>query len=160
MIHIDVTRFGTSPTVADTASSAVAKENTTAGHRPRPNRRHLDASRQHRYRVPAHRHRRPLPRRLRRNLRRQESASLLSGSCQPTAAATRSHAWRDTYAELEIKHQRTRPYRRQANGSIERFHRTPPTALPTPASTKQTPPATTPCHSAISGTPGSGSTPA
>ena len=38
--------------------------------------------------------------------------------------AYRSHLWRDTCAELEIKHKRTRPYRPQTNGEIERFHRT------------------------------------
>lgn len=38
--------------------------------------------------------------------------------------AYRSHLWRDTCAELGIKHKRTRPYRPQTNGKIERFHRT------------------------------------
>ena len=41
-----------------------------------------------------------------------------NGSCY------RSHAWRDACAELGIKHKRTRPYRPQTNGKIERFHRT------------------------------------
>ena len=41
-----------------------------------------------------------------------------NGSCY------RSHAWRDTCTELGIKHKRTRPYRPQTNGKIERFHRT------------------------------------
>lgn len=36
----------------------------------------------------------------------------------------RSHLWRDTCAELGITHKRTRPYRPQTNGKIERFHRT------------------------------------
>jgi transposase InsO family protein len=39
-------------------------------------------------------------------------------------AAYRSHAWRDACADLGIRHKRTRPYRPQTNGKIERFHRT------------------------------------
>ena len=41
-----------------------------------------------------------------------------NGSCY------RSHAWRDTCIDLGIIHKRTRPYRPQTNGKIERFHRT------------------------------------
>lgn len=41
-----------------------------------------------------------------------------NGSCY------RSHAWRDACNELGIKHKRTRPYRPQTNGKVERFHRT------------------------------------
>ena len=41
-----------------------------------------------------------------------------NGSCY------RSHWWRDTCAELGITPKRTRPYRPQTNGKIERFHRT------------------------------------
>lgn len=39
-------------------------------------------------------------------------------------SAYRSHAWRDACATLGIRHTRTRPYRPQTNGKIERFHRT------------------------------------
>ena len=41
-----------------------------------------------------------------------------NGSCY------RSFDWRDTCAELGITAKRTRPYRPQTNGKIERFHRT------------------------------------
>ena len=39
-------------------------------------------------------------------------------------SAYRSHLWADTCAELGITPKRTRPYRPQTNGKIERFHRT------------------------------------
>lgn len=39
-------------------------------------------------------------------------------------ACYRSYAWRDACTELGIRHKRTRPYRPQTNGKIERFHRT------------------------------------
>jgi transposase InsO family protein len=41
-----------------------------------------------------------------------------NGSCY------RSYAWRDACTALDITHKRTRPYRPQTNGKIERFHRT------------------------------------
>jgi transposase InsO family protein len=41
-----------------------------------------------------------------------------NGSCY------KSHAWRDTCTELGITPKRTRSYRPQTNGKIERFHRT------------------------------------
>jgi transposase InsO family protein len=39
-------------------------------------------------------------------------------------SAYKSHYWRDVCAELGVVHKRTRAYRPQTNGKIERFHRT------------------------------------
>ncbi len=39
-------------------------------------------------------------------------------------SAYKSHAWRHVCDQLGITHKRTRPYRPQTNGKIERFHRT------------------------------------
>ena len=71
--------------------------------------------------------RRPPPRSASCTARSRGSPSTASPSnecCPTTASAYRSYAWRDACAELGITHKRTRPYRPQTNGKIERFHRT------------------------------------
>ena len=54
-------------------------------------------------------------------------------------AAYRSNAWCDACTELGITPKRTRPYRPQTNGKIERFHRTLADGWTTPGSIPQTP---------------------
>nr|WP_222122549.1 DDE-type integrase/transposase/recombinase [Kocuria rhizophila] len=87
-----------------------------------------------------HRHRRPLPRRPRRDRRRHcphRHCRFRPGRrvVQPAwchrrevlsdnGGAYRSHLWRDTCIDLGIRHQRARPYRSQTNGKIKRFHLT------------------------------------
>ncbi|WP_018349831.1 integrase core domain-containing protein, partial [Longispora albida] len=39
-------------------------------------------------------------------------------------SAYRSTSWREALATAGIQHKRTRPYRPQTNGKVERFHRT------------------------------------
>ena len=39
-------------------------------------------------------------------------------------ACYRSHAWRQLLQRQGVTHKRTRPYRPQTNGKVERFNRT------------------------------------
>lgn len=57
-----------------------------------------------------------------------------NGSCY------KSRAWRDACAELHLRHKRTRPYRPQTNGKVERFHRTMAREWALPGTTKMNSP--------------------
>ena len=59
-------------------------------------------------------------------------------------AAYRSQAWKAACRQLGIKAKRTRPYRPQTNGKIERFHRTLSDGWATPATTTPRPNAAKP----------------
>ncbi len=48
----------------------------------------------------------------------------IEGVLSDNGSAYRSYAWRDACVDLGITPKRTRPYRPQTNGKIERFHRT------------------------------------
>jgi transposase InsO family protein len=63
-----------------------------------------------------------------------------NGSCY------KSHLWRDTCAELGITPKRTRAYRPQTNGKIERFHRPSPRAGPSRSSTTPSQPGSPLCQ--------------
>ncbi len=58
-----------------------------------------------------------------------------NGSCY------RSRLWTGACHDLDVTHKRTRPYRPQTNGKVERFHRTWPLSGPTSAPTAPTAPA-------------------
>jgi transposase InsO family protein len=53
-----------------------------------------------------------------------ERGVLVERVLSDNGSAYRSYAWRDACTELRITPKRTRPYRPQTNGKIERFHRT------------------------------------
>jgi transposase InsO family protein len=53
-----------------------------------------------------------------------ERGVLVERVLSDNGSAYRSYTWRDACAELRVTPKRTRPYRPQTNGKIERFHRT------------------------------------
>lgn len=55
---------------------------------------------------------------------RQSSAGSIDTTRANNGGAYRSQLWRDTCEALSIIPKRTRPYRPQTNGKVERFHRT------------------------------------
>ena len=115
---------------------------TATGPRPpaSPATRHHNPK--HGHRVRAHRARRPQPGRLRRDPRRRDrrhrhrraatgrwpgsppAASPSNGCCPTTARPTAPTPGATPAPSSGITPKRTRPYRPQTNGKIERFHRT------------------------------------
>ena len=144
LIHVDVTKFGNIPDGgghgASSAASRGKRNAQTTAHRTGTaahSHRHADSaprsctpSSTTTPASPTSRSaptRRPTPRSVSCTAPSPGSptaASPSSGCCPTTASAYRSHAWRDACADLGITHKRTRPYRPQTNGKIERFHRT------------------------------------
>ena len=143
LIHVDVTKFGNIPD-----GGGLALPRPAAGQaQPRSHRRPNGAAGPRtraadRDRLRAHRHRRPLPAsptpRSAPTRRPPPRSACCSGPSawfadhgvtvervlSDNGAAYSSYAWRDACADLGITHKRTRPYRPQTNGKIERFHRT------------------------------------
>ena len=175
LIHVDVTKFANIPDGGgQQVTSSRQPRQAQCSQRPHRRNRRTRRSPRHadRHSVRAHRHRRPLPRRLRRDLHRRDrppppsascsarspgspsAASPSNGSCPTTDRPTGPHAWRDACAELDITPRSApaptgpRPTAR-SNDSTAPW----PTAGPTPGSTNQpnnaTPPYRAGCTSTI-----------
>jgi len=74
-------------------------------------------------------------------------------------SAYKSRLWRDTCAKLGIKAKKTRPYRPQTNGKIERFHRTLADGWAFSRTTTASQPAAQPCQPGSTNTITTGPTP-
>ncbi len=140
LVHVDVKKLGKIPAAAGMA------EGRSLGRQPQcPSRQKQRRARQvlpsgPRLPLPAHRDRRTLTVGLLRTVGATNAkpppprsgyapthgspstASLLKKVLTDNGSCYRSHAFRDALGE--IKHRRTRPYRPQTNGKVERFHRT------------------------------------
>ena len=140
LIHVDVTKFGNIPDGG--GHRFVGRQQGEVNKRATPDLPRAPAPRApNRKGLPTHRDRRPLSVAYAETCS-DEKASTAAGVLERAVAwftdhgvtvervlsdngnCYRSFAWRDTCAALGIVHKRTRPYRPQTNGKIERFHHT------------------------------------
>ena len=178
LIHVDVKKLGNVPdgggwryvgrAQGDQNRAATAARTGATQQLPRPTIGH---------RLRAHRDRRPLPRRLRRDPRRRDrrhrrppccatpspgsptAASPSNGCCPTTAAATAPPVARHLRRARHHRTRQTRPYRPQTNGKIERFHRTMADGWAFRSSTTPNPPAAQLCQHGSTSTTTTGPTP-
>jgi transposase InsO family protein len=142
LIHVDVTKFANIPDGGGhrfVGREQGDKHRIAAAHRTGPAQPPLRAPSGHG--LPAHRRRRPLRIayvEICADEKADTAVAVLHNAVawfaehnvtiervlSDNGACYRSHLWRDACAELGITAKRTRPYRPQTNGKIERFHRT------------------------------------
>ncbi|OMH34481.1 IS481 family transposase [Tersicoccus sp. Bi-70] len=144
LLHVDVTKFGNIPDgggwrftgrATGVRNRATTLTRANAGDRPRPTRRRVgmaylhtvidDHSRVAYAEVCADEKAATAVGVLRRAVAwYADHGVTVERVLSDNGAAYLSHAWADACAELGITPKRTRPYRPQTNGKIERFHRT------------------------------------